>query len=229
MTGFIQPVIGRNIGSAVTCGALLHANGGNGSTTITDDKGHTCSAAGAATISTAQSKFGGSSFGNNAAITDYIQINSDSAIQFGSGDFTVEFWLWATGLGVANQQGLISNRDGVGTTDAFVVYITNADKIGMTDETGTFSIAGSAVLTASTWTHIAVARSGTTLKVFINGAVDTTTTVSNNFSATTNYQIGNGNSANFWNRGFMDEVMLIKGTARYTGAFTVPNAPYMAL
>lgn len=71
--------------------ALLHMNGSDASTTFTDQRGHTFTAAGNAQIDTAQSKFGGAS-GLFDASGDYISTPDSDEWSFGSGDFTIECW-----------------------------------------------------------------------------------------------------------------------------------------
>src|SRR5690606_34123168 len=70
--------------------SLLHFNGSNGSTTFTDEKGVGWTASGDAEISTAQSKFGGSSLSLDGT-GDWLDA-SNAGFTFGTGDFTIEAW-----------------------------------------------------------------------------------------------------------------------------------------
>ena len=76
---------------------LLHGNGINGSTTITDNSPSpkTVTAVGNAQISTAQSKFGGGSIAFDGT-GDYLTTPNNSDYQFGTSDFTVECWINTT-------------------------------------------------------------------------------------------------------------------------------------
>ena len=72
---------------------LMHFNGTNGSTTMTDNSKNntTVTSVNGTAISTAQSKFGGSSVlfdGTN----DLLTIPNNSLFDLSSGDFTIEFW-----------------------------------------------------------------------------------------------------------------------------------------
>jgi hypothetical protein len=73
--------------------ALLHFNGTNGSTSIIDQTGKTWTISGAATISTAQSKFGGSSLACPGTSINGATTPSTGDFDFGSGDFTIEFFV----------------------------------------------------------------------------------------------------------------------------------------
>ena len=73
---------------------LMHFNGTNGSTTMTDNSKNnfTATATNGAALSTAQSKFGGASLfldGTN----DYVSIPNNAEFNFASGTFTIEFWV----------------------------------------------------------------------------------------------------------------------------------------
>jgi len=73
---------------------LLHCDGSNGSTTFTDNSPSpkTVTANGNASVSTAQSKFGGASAVFDGT-GDYLSLDGSSGFAFGTGDFTIEFWL----------------------------------------------------------------------------------------------------------------------------------------
>jgi hypothetical protein len=76
----------------------------------------------------------------------------------------------------------------------------------------------------NTWTHIAFVRSGTTLTCFLNGvSVGTTTTASSIGSASAGSYIGSSQSGNYW-FGYIDDLRVTKGYARYTSNFTPPTA-----
>jgi hypothetical protein len=72
---------------------LLHGDGTNGSTTIVDSSASpkTLTAFGNAQISTAQSKFGGSSIAFDGT-GDYLSISSSNDLTLGTSDFTLETW-----------------------------------------------------------------------------------------------------------------------------------------
>jgi len=83
-------------------------------------------------------------------------------------------------------------------------------------------------LSANTWYHIAVTRSGSTFRSFVNGVVDRTFTSSSAIytDATIPYNIGRVAylSGTFFFNGYMDDYRVTKGYARYTAAFTPPTA-----
>jgi len=198
---------------------LLHGDGTNGSTTIVDSSSSpkAVTAVGDAQISTAQSKFGGSSIAFDGA-GDYITTSADSAFQLGTGDFTVEFWA---------RPSASNDNDGVFTfgtsSSSLAVYILNNSwRIATTGSGGTQVAA--AIL--NTWQHVAVTRSGTSLRFFLNG-IQSGLTISNSTNFVDNQlNIGYYFNTNFAYNGFIDEFRLTKSLARYTSNFTPPTAPF---
>jgi hypothetical protein len=104
---------------------LLHGDGANGSTTITDSSRltNTVTAVGDAQISTAQSKFGGASIAFDGS-GDYLTISSSSALSIGSGDYTVEFWIRWTAL--PETQGMLFG----GPLNSLQIYYTTPAAFG---------------------------------------------------------------------------------------------------
>jgi len=172
---------------------------------------------GDAKLSTAVSKFGGTSMYFDGT-GDYLSMPTNQMYAFGTGDFTIEGWLYFTG----NQNFgpmFISSTTGAG--NALHIQINNANKVRVTNETTEFLLATNAI-SLSTWTHIAVVRSGTTLSIYQNGTLNGSTTNSTNF-------IQNGalvglepTGGSFYYAGYIDDLRITKGYARYTSNFTAP-------
>jgi hypothetical protein len=156
---------------------------------------------------------------------DYLSLASNAAFAYGTGDFTWEAWVYRT----------TTTDDSLYTTmisDGFIVHIISGNVIvrrfGVAD-----LIISSATVSANTWTHIAVARSGTTLSLWINGSRSSggTTTNSTNF-AQNGVRIGiNDIDTNLLN-GYLSSLRSIKGTALYDPTqttITVPTSPLTAV
>jgi hypothetical protein len=158
---------------------------------------------------------GGSGYFGSA---NYLSAASNVAFGFGTGDFTVEAWvypnaayttynyIWATGV-----------------TDGLVVYVLGGVLYARTYN-GIDLLASSVAPALNAWSHVAVTRNGTTLRIFVNGVQTGTTTNSTNF-ATGSGLIGNdGTNVAPW-YGYISDVRVVKGTAVYTANFTPPTAP----
>ena len=205
---------------------LLHMNGTNTSTTFTDSGPlvKTTTPTGNAQLSTTNPKFGSAS-GLFDGTGDILSEDGSAVFAFGTGNFTIECWVNQAALGV---RYFIYDGRPAATTGAYpqiekttgnvIIYVANAAT----------QITGTTALATNTWYHVAVCRSGTNTRLFINGTQEGST-----YSDSTTYlnpgsrpQISNnGNSGgNSWN-GNIDEFR-VTTAARYTGNFTAPTAEF---
>ncbi|WP_374249821.1 LamG-like jellyroll fold domain-containing protein [Thermomonas sp.] len=202
---------------------LLHGAGSNGSTTITDSgfSGHTVAVAGNAQISTAQSKFGSSSIALDGT-GDYLTVAASAQFSFGTGDFTVEAFVRPAVT--APEQALLSNYLNATTGWSFEL---NANTFHFACTGNGYDISGSTSVAANTWHHVAVARAGGTLRLFVNGALDAAVSDSQACSSTADLMVGRlGTYDVIPLNGYLQEVRITKGVARYTAAFTPPTQPF---
>jgi hypothetical protein len=187
--------------------------------------------AGNAQISTTQSKFGGGSmyFDGNGdfLIPNYPSVTSSAPIHaFGTGDFTIEAWVYST---VAMSGSIIFLFDfrPASVNGAYPsLYFDNTGTIYYTN-TGA-QITGS-VLSANTWTHIAVCRSGTSTRLFINGTQSGSTyTDSTNYISYAQRPVIAGSGFNLGTgmfTGYIDDFRISR-VARYTSNFTAPTSSF---
>lgn len=223
--------------------SLLHFDGADTSTTFTDEIGNTWTASGNAQIDTAQSKFGGAS-GLFDGSGDYIHTANSTDFHFGSGDFTIEFFARInTALTAGNFYGLAGLWGGTtspSTQRSWQVFFGNVggtqriqfswstNGTNQTNHITTWSPS------TATWYHVAICRDGTSLRTFVDGTqIGSTTTTSDTFYAGTNHvTVGitqnNSTLSSFLYDydGWMDEMRVTKGVARYTANFTPPTAAF---
>lgn len=211
---------------------LLHGDGANGSTTITDSSPtpKTVTAVGNAQISTAQSKFGGSSIAFDGT-GDYLSIPDDDAFDLGTGNFTIEGWVNYSST--STFATVLSKGWPTGSAGGAFVVTFNSNNLLFFAESGSDSwdIAINRVIVAglqlSTWYHIAITRSGNTFRTFNNGVVAETWT--NSLGLMNNSDIvsvGAAKSGAVGMNGYIDDLRITKGVARYTANFTPPTAPF---
>jgi hypothetical protein len=179
---------------------------------------------GNAQISTSVKKFGTGSLAFDGT-GDYLYEPSTPILTLGSGDFTLEMWVNPTSLS-GTLTFLLAMRPAT-TNGAYPVLYA--------DNTGTYWYVSSsnrisgAVLSTSTWTHLAVARSGTSTKMFING-----TQTGSTYTDSTNYLMGRlyigasdyNSGTSEYLTGYIDDLRITKGVARYTASFTAPTAAF---
>ena len=159
---------------------------------------------------------------------DYLEVQDSPTLDIRSGDFTIEGWIYPTAT--VSVSSIIGTFTTSGTNNAVHVLIGN-DSGQVAFYWGAFSVSSSLLSGGSapnnTWTHLAVVRSGNTFTLYVNGtSVDSTTDTSAPLVGTTNeIEVGARNGGqNGLFIGFMDDLRITKGVARYTANFTPPAA-----
>jgi hypothetical protein len=205
---------------------LLHLDGTNGSTTFIDSSPFpkTVTPNGGVQIRTAQSKFGGASAYFDGS-GDYLSVPVSSSLDLTSGDFTIECWIYRT-VGSVAEQYILSQRASEPTSQGWELRINSAN-ICQFFFTGGSLIASVSTIPVNVWTYIAVTRSSNTTRMFINGALDSSATFSNGTPASsTPTFIGYGTTGGSYFTGYIDELRITKGVARYTTNFIPLSRPF---
>lgn len=204
---------------------LLHMNGVNGSSVFSDSSltPHTMTPHGNAVISTAQSKFGGASLLTTLA-SDYLTTPGTIDFQFGTADFTVDFWInYTSGTGVIWQVGNdLNNRLYMQIFGGKLRLAWFVAGVATTNDSAT-------TVTTGVWHHIALVRYAGTFYVYLDGVLQfsvasyTMPVYSSNLCIGSDTEYGGGSSPF---NGYIDEFRVSKGIARWTAAFTPPMAAY---
>jgi len=215
---------------------LLPFNGSDAATATTDesDNSHTVTFAGTAQLDTAQKKFGTASLlldGNS----DYIQVADHGSFDFGTGNFTVECWIRFAALG----NNTIFSHWANGTASSMSYYLTHFNSSSLLRLGyylgGNLDASYSWSPSTGTWYHIALERSGTTLKVYIDGtsviSVAASTTALRDSEDP--FRVGVFNDAStgsptleWYFNGHIDDLRMTKGLARYGTNFTPPTSAH---
>lgn len=209
-----------------TAGGIVDATGKNNLETVAN-----------AQVSTVQAKWPPGSMYFNGSTGKAVGPSSPN-LNMGSGDFTVECWVYWAGGSLPYQNFVGSNSTSfTGNATFFRVWGTSAtlglaNKVGIGNPThdSTSSVYSVNSLTANTWTHVAATRSSGIIRLFINGTLERTGS-----SDTSTYDFGNNgicvgqspwDGANGWYGGYIDDLRITKGYARYTASFTPPTGPF---
>ena len=153
-------------------------------------------------------------------------------LQIGLGNFTIEAWVYTTGTAFSALCGNLINGNG---TVHFGVYLnstyTGLSTIAVNAGQGIYFKFGTAVLETNSWKHIAITRSGTDLKCFLDGVqLGTTQTVANFATAVNNsFTIGATTDNTGVLSGYISNLRIVNGTAVYTANFTPPTSPLTAI
>jgi hypothetical protein len=160
--------------------------------------------------------------------TQYLTYPSNAAYAFGTGDFTVEFWIYPTSWAESTML-VYANYSATASTGGLMI-----GKVGSNFAVRAANVADQLTYgtlpTLNSWTHVVVSRSGTVLSLFYNGTQVATTTNSYNFIQS-DLSIGSENAGSEF-AGYISNVRAVKGTAVYnpsSSSITVPTAPLTAI
>lgn len=203
---------------------MLHMDGSNGGTTFTDSSasGLSITPAGV-TTSTTTPQFGTAS-ALFAASGAGLSFSPGTALSF-AGDFTIDFWMKTN---VITTDGAAFRRMIAFNTDSATGIQFYLDASGfVVIRNNTTLLQGNVAVNTNNWTHIALTRSGTDLKQWVNGA-QSGSTVSNStsFAPGATARIGSYDGSVGRYSGNIDEFRVSKGIARWNAAFTPPGSAY---
>lgn len=201
----------------------LRMDGTHGSTTFTDLKGKTITPYGNASISSVVSKFGQAAYFDGTG--DCLSVPNSSDFEFGTGDFTIEFWLNTS----ATNGTLIGKRPNVSWGPFVLGLNTNKLQVRLGTGSGSFAvdITSTDSINTGLWVHIAVTRASSTVRMFINGVVQssTATLASSLYVVSNPVYIGANSDASGALTGYIDDLRITKNISRYTATFTPSEKP----
>lgn len=199
---------------------------------LTDEAGKTLIMNGGIARSATQKKFGSYSMYFDGS-DDYITFTSQNSqdFQFGSGDFTIDFWMHPTSYNKGDTVSLSLN------TDTYAAIRIHHDAVWLRPQllmstTGTSwdinATSTDSVIPINSWSHIAVTRKNTTVCMFVNGALYWSGSLTGSLMFTGNNVIGSilYTGQPFYYTGYLDEIRISNGIARWTSNFTPPSKPY---
>ena len=211
-------------------GLLLHGNGADVGTTFTDSsytpKVPTVNGS-TQTSTTITAQFGSASMKFDGT-TDYLAYATNVAFGFGTGDYTVEGWIHQANEAV--DRCIFENR--LGSVEGIAIYSsvgsgTSARRLTVWNTTAEIAGSGSTQFAVNTWQHWAVCRSGTTLRGYVNGEKVWEVTDSRTYASTAAVNIGGTTAGAQGFLGYLDEIRITKGIARYTSpTIVVPTEEF---
>jgi len=176
---------------------------------------------GNASVSTAQAKFSPTSIAFDGS-GDYVPTTPVTVVNaINNANCTLEMWVYSSNSS-ASLKCLIDTRTALGASTGYGVYQTGNNVVVYGGP-----LRGNAVasLNGNTWTHLAVTRAGATNYVFLNGTLFNTFSYGNTLTSG-NVTIGSDVAASNAFTGFIEEVRITNGIARYTTNFSVPTTVF---
>ncbi|MDP7441479.1 MAG: immunoglobulin domain-containing protein, partial [Verrucomicrobiota bacterium] len=198
-------------------GLLLPFDGTHGTTSTTDfsNSGHSPVFNGDAKISAGRSKYGGTSCYFDGG-GDYLTIPDSEDWNFGTGDFTIEFWVLRTG--VSKYEGILGENAQSWNSGVPQIVIYNT-KILITEGKSANKTQASTSFTANTWYHVAFSRGEGVMRLFVNGKLEGFAADAHSYDFN-ELRIGRYNvGADYDFAGYLDDLRITKGVARYSSNF----------
>jgi len=162
--------------------------------------------------------------------TQYLTIPSSADFTFGSGDWTIECWIYPTAVNIAQQQIITKNASIVSSAGAFILLLENnlVKLYSMNNGGGSgwlVTSLGTTPVIANAWSHVAATRFGNTFSTWANGV--STASITTSFTLWDDpavpLVIGSDAAGASKFSGFITNVRIVKGTAVYTRNFTPPT------
>lgn len=178
------------------------------------------------TVPYAAGTMGGSLYANGS--TDYLQTtNTLASLNPAGGDFTIEFWMYPRS---SARQDLFNIQATDGSFNRLAIIYISGNLTYYVGTTGGAVARISGAITAAnfidTWHHVALCRSGSNTRMFVNGVqVGTTYTTLDTWTSSMQMTLMRDINAATYATGYMSNVRMLKGTALYTANFTPPTAP----
>jgi hypothetical protein len=210
-------------------------DGANNGTTFTDESATIRGSGSAKAItrsgaitSTAQSKFYGSSGRfNGGSVNLATDLSTDFA--FLTSNYTIEFWFNKSATGEIPGFETFLDARPIDTTDSPVFGMTGSQLTSYGFPAGNGQVNYGTTIANNTWYHLAAVKNGTNHSIYLNGVLEyTTTSASNPTSNPSKITIGRSNSAvagNYNFNGYIQDLRVYKGVAKYTSNFTPPLGP----
>lgn len=185
---------------------------------------------GSVATTTAVKKYGTSSVSFNGS-TDYLALPLTQTMQLGPADFTCESWVYLNAIGARQTIAFINGNASGFAALSFNILANGKLSCAMSETGSTWKfedITGlGTALSTNTWYHVAVVRNGATITVYLNGSsIGTYSLTAATTSLMTTYtlnQIGVYNTSNYRMNGYIDDLRITRGHARYTANFTPPT------
>ena len=171
----------------------------------------------------AQGAFPGASITTSASFdgsTQNLSVPNSTALNPGTGDFTIEFWTYLNST-TNNASFYRGNNGGVD------VFMNGSGKLALGQAQISTLITDSVTMTTASWVHIAVVRSSGTTTLYKNGtSVGSAGDATNYVTDSVNY-IGFSGSIRI--NGYISNLRVVIGTAVYTTTFTPPTVTLRAI
>jgi hypothetical protein len=178
---------------------------------------------GSAQASTTQAKWSPTSMSFNGT-TDYLTMPVSPGFSFGTGNFTIEAWIYNTSS-ASTSKNIFSHWSG--GAESYQFYLRTNNRLLWQVYTQNSPDTAALAVSVNAWNHVAWTRSGNTAYLHINGVLQDTTSLTNSANGGEIPRVGAGQSGTQLFPGYIQDLRVTKGIARYGATnFTPPTAAF---
>lgn len=195
---------------------FMRCDGANNGTVFTDDTGKTITSSGTISTKTNHYKVGTSSiyFGTSAMLS----LDASADWQFGTGDFTIEFYMSTTQA--VNYPCIMAQYQ----DNSWGVFLNSTGKVGFYNHPNATTYWSNTSVNDSVWHHVAMVRYSSNFYIYVDGVSDITpVAMTSNHAANVSLRIGYDSANTYYQQGYLDQIRISKGIARYTADFVPPG------
>lgn len=159
---------------------------------------------------------------NNSLVSVY-----NTSYQLSYIDFTIECFIKPANINT--RMTILTNRNGGVGGWIFAINASLNGRIGFAFIAGAGGLNSESVLIENEWQHIAVTNKNNVLRLFHNGLLISQGSANYSSNVVMPLCIGRTlyDGSNYYPySGYMEQIRITKGIARYTGNFSVPNKPF---
>jgi len=166
--------------------------------------------------------------------SSYLTIPSTSALNFGTGDFTIEAWVYIYTAEIPGVRVIIGSVFNTGGLEFGLGYYNGAEEEFIDPSNVIWHV--DVDIQNETWYHAAMVRSGSIIGLFMDGTLVATANKPESMSLCANgskaiigslVESTSAGFGNFW--GYMSNLRVVKGIAVYTQDFTPPKYKFTAV
>jgi hypothetical protein len=185
------------------------------------------STAGDAQVSTAVQKWGSTSMKFDGT-GDYLTVPSTQSFAFASGNWTIEAWVYLTANPSGSSGAYLTDFRGSNASNYAFGFINSGGVTKMLAYSSpNGDLIGSQTVSLNAWNYVAYVRNGSTITIYLNGTSNGTLTTTYTQSAST-VNIGSNSSGTETVTGYIQDLRITKGVARYTANFSVPTQAFVS-
>lgn len=155
---------------------------------------------------------------------NYLSVPNHSGFNLSSGDFTVEAWIY---MPVSNSDAILCTNQHPTDNKGWSFKVLGSRKLSFQMMGAVnYTFTSTRKIRSSQWTHVAVTRSSNTIRLFVDGVESSRDTVASGVPSSEDLMIGLDHNQKYAFVGYMDELRITKGLARYIAHFTLPAADF---